>query len=213
MRDMRLSNGDLIAIARGVKSNQIVAIGETLLKAGFKYMEVSLSDEHEGIACLRELSRRLRGDSALRLGAGTVTRKDLVDRAVEAGAEFIITPGWDRELIQYIISKKVPVFPGVLTPSEIMQALNEGLTQVKLFPVGNLETSFIKSLKGPFPAVEFIGVGGIDTENISTYYRAGCFSFAIGSNLIPRQADKSDLPQIEKRAQEYLSVMEALCNQ
>lgn len=210
---MRLSNGDLIAIARGVKSNQIVAIGETLLKAGFKYIEVSLSDEREGLACLRELRRQLGGDRALRLGAGTVTRKDLVDHAVEAGAEYIITPGWDRELVKYIISKKVPVFPGVLTPSEVMQALNEGLTQVKLFPVGNLTPSFIKNLKGPFPAVEFIGVGGIDTEKISTYYHAGCFAFAIGSDLIPRQADKSALPQIEKRAKEYLSVMSALGKQ
>ncbi|NLC53215.1 MAG: bifunctional 4-hydroxy-2-oxoglutarate aldolase/2-dehydro-3-deoxy-phosphogluconate aldolase [Firmicutes bacterium] len=210
---MRLSKGDLIAIARGVKSSQIVAIGETLLKAGFKYIEVSLSDEQEGIACIRELSRRLGGDSALRLGAGTVTRKDLVDRALEAGAEYIITPGWDRELIKYIIRKKVPVFPGVLTPSEVMQALNEGLTQVKLFPVGNLKPGYIKNLKGPFPTVEFIGVGGVDTETIGTYYHAGCFAFAIGADLIPRQADLSVLPQIEKKAKEYLAVMKSLCKQ
>lgn len=205
---MRLTNGDLIAIARGVKSDKIAAVGETLLKAGLKYLEVSLSEESEGIACLKELNRQFGNE--LYLGAGTVTGIDLAHRAVEAGAKYIIMPGWDRELVREIMGKKLPVFPGVFTPSEIMQALNEGLTQLKLFPVGNLSATYIKNIKGPFPAVEFIGVGGITKENIRDYYKAGCFSFAIGSDLIPKRADESALPRIEKSAKEYLTIMKEL---
>lgn len=205
---MKLTNGDLIAIARGVKSDKIAAIGETLLKAGLKYLEVSLSEELEGIACIKELNRRFGNE--LHLGAGTVTRIDLADRAVEAGAKYIIMPGWDRELVRDIMGKKLPVLPGVFTPSEIMQALNEGLTQLKLFPVGNLSATYIKNIRGPFPAVEFIGVGGITKENIRDYYKAGCFSFAIGSDLIPKRADESALPRIEKSAKEYLTIMKEL---
>ncbi len=205
---MKLANGEIIAIARGVKSDKIAAVGATLLRAGLKYMEVSLSDQEEAIACLKELSRQFGDD--LGLGAGTVTRPDQADRALAAGAKYIITPGWDRELIKYIMGEKIPVFPGVFTPSEIMQALNEGLTQLKLFPAGNVSPSFIKNLKGPFPAAEFVGVGGINKENIRDYYKAGCFSFAIGSDLIPKLADESALPRIEKSAQEYVSIMKEL---
>lgn len=206
---MKLIKGDLIAIARGVKKDKIAAVAETLLKAGLKYLEVSLSDELEGIACLKELNGQFGND--LRLGAGTVTRTDLVDRAAEAGAKYIITPGWDKDVVRYIKGKNLPVFPGVFTPSEIMQALNDGLNQLKLFPVGNLNHSYIKNIKGPFPAVEFIGVGGITKENIRDYYKVGCFSFAIGSDLIPKLADESMLPRIEKSAREYLSIMKELC--
>ncbi|MGE5581019.1 MAG: bifunctional 4-hydroxy-2-oxoglutarate aldolase/2-dehydro-3-deoxy-phosphogluconate aldolase [Bacillota bacterium] len=205
---MKLVNGDLVAIARGVKSDKIAAVAETLLKAGIKYMEVSLSEEQEGVACIQELNRQFGND--LRLGAGTVIRPDLVDSAAGAGAKYIITPAWDRELVRYIASKKLPVFPGVFSPSEVMQALNEGLTQLKLFPVGNVSPGFIKNIKGPFPAAEFIGVGGITKENIRDYYKAGCFAFAIGSDLIPKRADESTLPQIAKSAKEYLSIMREL---
>jgi 2-dehydro-3-deoxyphosphogluconate aldolase/(4S)-4-hydroxy-2-oxoglutarate aldolase len=205
---MKLVNGDIIAIARGVKSDKIAAVGEAILRAGLKYMEVSLSDEGEGIACLKELNRQF-GDN-LRLGAGTVVRPDQVDRALAAGAKYIITPGWDRELTKIIMGKKIPILPGVFTPSEIMQALNEGLTQLKLFPAGNVSPSFVKNIKGPFPAAEFVGVGGINKENIRDYYKAGCFSFAIGSDLIPKLADESVLSRIEKSAKEYLSIMKEL---
>jgi len=206
---LKLEKGTLIAIARGVKSDKIAAIGETLLKAGLKYLEVSLSDETEGIKCIKELNRQFGND--MNLGAGTVTRSDHVDRASEAGAKYIITPGWDKELAKYVIGKKIPLFPGVFTPSEIMQALNEGLTQLKLFPVGNLSDSYIKNIKGPFPTVELIGVGGITKDNIRDYYKAGCFAFAIGSDLIPKKADESMLAQIEKSAQKYVSIMKELC--
>lgn len=205
---MKLEKGTLIAIARGVKSDKIAVIGETLLKEGLKYLEVSLSDEPEGLKCIKELNSQFGND--LNLGAGTVTRSVQADRAVEAGAKYIITPGWDKDLAKYIMAKKIPLFPGVFTPSEIMQALNEGLTQLKLFPVGNISASYIKNIKGPFPAVEFIGVGGIRKDNIRDYYKAGCFSFAIGSDLIPKMADESMLIQIKRSAKKYLSTMKEL---
>lgn len=207
---MKLINGDIITIVRGVACDKIASIGEVLLKADIKYIEVSLSEEKEGIACIKELNKQFGKD--IRLGAGTVIRPDLVDKAANAGATYIITPAWDRELVRYIKSKNLSVFPGVFTPADIMQAVNEGLTQLKLFPVGNLPPSYIKNIKGPFPDVEFIGVGGVSKDNIREYYNAGCFSFAIGSDIIPRGSFEfeSSLIQIEKSAREYISIIREL---
>lgn len=203
-----LQHGDLIAILRGVQKENIAFIAETLLECGMRYMEVSLSDEEEGLSCIEELAVRF--GKELALGAGTVLRPDLVDRALNAGATYLITPAFDKDLIAYMLQKQAQVFPGVFSPSDIMQALNMGLTQLKLFPVVDVAEDFIKNIKGPFPRAEFIGVGGIHVENIADYYRRGCRFFGLGSDLIPRGADPSMKASIAKRAKAYLAAMKEL---
>ena len=104
------------------------------------------------------------------LGAGTVLTIDQVDRAVAAGAKFIVSPGFDPEIVDYCISKKILVLPGCITPSEIAQAVKRGLEVVKFFPAeqfGGVPT--IKALAAPYTSVKFMPTGGISAKNLKDY--------------------------------------------
>ena len=104
------------------------------------------------------------------VGAGTVLTIDQVDRAVAAGAKFIVSPGFDPEVVDYCISKEIPVFPGIITPSELAQAVKRGLKVVKFFPAeqyGGVAT--IKALAAPFTGMKFMPTGGISAKNLRDY--------------------------------------------
>lgn len=104
------------------------------------------------------------------VGAGTVLTTEQVDRAVGAGAKFIVSPGFDPEIVDYCICKDIPVFPGCITPSEVAQAVKRGLKVVKFFPAaqfGGLST--IKALAAPYTSVKFMPTGGVNAKNLAEY--------------------------------------------
>ncbi len=104
------------------------------------------------------------------IGAGTVLTKDQVDRAVGAGAKFIVSPGFDPEIVDYCLEKEIPVFPGCITPSEVAQAVKRGLKVVKFFPAeqfGGVAT--IKALSAPYVGLKFMPTGGVSAKNLKDY--------------------------------------------
>lgn len=104
------------------------------------------------------------------VGAGTVLTIDQVDRAVNAGAKFIVSPGFDPEIVDYCLSKEIPVFPGIITPSELAQAVKRGLKVVKFFPAeqfGGVAT--IKALAAPYVGMKFMPTGGVSAKNLKDY--------------------------------------------
>lgn len=205
---MIINEDTIIAIIRGVQPEGVSDIVKALVEEGICWIEVSLSEEEMGLACLRRLTQEYVGD--LHLGAGTVTSPVQVDQALDAGAQYIITPGWDRELVRYAQKREICIFPGVYSPGEIMQARNEGIDIVKLFPAGCLGTDYIRNLFGPFPTLRLMAVGGINQHNIRDYFKAGCTSFAIGSDLVPRGASRQQLDSIRKKARQYRELADAL---
>lgn len=109
------------------------------------------------------------------VGAGTVLTTEQVDRAVAAGATFIVSPGFDPEIVDYCLAKNIPVFPGCITPSEVAQAVKRGLKVVKFFPAeqfGGVNT--IKALAAPYVGLKFMPTGGVSTKNLADYL--GCKS-------------------------------------
>ena len=104
------------------------------------------------------------------VGAGTVLTIDQVDRAVAAGAKFIVSPGFDPEIVDYCLSKDIPVYPGCITPSEVAQAVKRGLEVIKFFPAeqfGGVAT--IKALAAPYTGVKFMPTGGVSAKNLESY--------------------------------------------
>lgn len=141
-------------------------LAEALVKGGLPVAEVTFRT-----AAAKE-SIRIMSENypEMLVGAGTVLSVSQVDEAVEAGAKFIVTPGFDEEVVDYCLSKDIPVFPGVITPTEVTMAVKKGLKVVKFFPAsqfGGLKT--IKALSAPFGMVKFMPTGGIDASNLSEY--------------------------------------------
>ena len=119
------------------------------------------------------------------VGAGTVLTIDQVDRAVAAGAKFIVSPGFDPEIVDYCIGKGIPVYPGVVTPSELAQAVKRGLEVVKFFPAeqyGGVST--IKALAAPYPMMKFMPTGGVNLKNLKDYLDFGKIVACGGSWMV-----------------------------
>ncbi len=104
------------------------------------------------------------------VGAGTVLTIEQVDRAVSAGAKFIVSPGFDPEIVDYCLSKEIPVFPGCITPSEVAQAVKRGLKVVKFFPAEQFGgAAAIKALAAPYTMMRFMPTGGVSAKNLKDY--------------------------------------------
>lgn len=106
----------------------------------------------------------------MNIGAGTVINREQAERAVKAGAKFIVSPGFSDEVAEFCIANEVPYYPGCVTPTEIMRALSYGLTVVKFFPAGVYGgLKAMKALAAPFPQIKFIPTGGVDLTNLKEY--------------------------------------------
>lgn len=197
----------LMAIIRDVEPVYAVSIAEVLISEGITGIEVSLSDVEKGFGCIEEIQKHFSAEEVC-LGAGTVTKKEEVDRLAAMKIPFFLTPGYDDELVAYGLSKGMEVLPGVLTPGEVQLALNRGVKRLKLFPADAFGLAYIKSLKGPFPQAEFVAVGGVNETNASQFLKAGFAGIAAGSNLVPRRATDESLELIRQKARRYVQAME-----
>jgi 2-dehydro-3-deoxyphosphogluconate aldolase/(4S)-4-hydroxy-2-oxoglutarate aldolase len=121
----------------------------------------------------------------LNVGAGTVCSVEDLEKAVNAGATFIVTPVMVRAVISKCVEMNIPVFPGAYTPTEIFEAWCMGASLVKVFPASTLGPDFIKSVKAPFPQIKLMPTGGINLNDISGYKKNGADAFGIGSPLFP----------------------------
>ena len=143
------------------------ALGEALVSGGLPIAEIMFRTS-AAEASLRALTRR----KNLLIGAGTVLNVDTVKRAVDAGASFIVSPGFNPKVVGYCVEQSIPIIPGIATPTEIEMALDHGLSVVKFFPaesIGGIKT--LKLLSGPYAMIQFMPTGGIGPENLADYLR------------------------------------------
>lgn len=146
---------------------QASPLADALVAGGLPVAEVTFRT-----AAAEAALRRMAADGRLLVGAGTVLHPAQVDRAVEVGARFVVSPGLRPSVVRRAQQLGVPVYPGVATPSEIMAALDAGLDVLKLFPATALGgPATLTALAGPFPGVRFVPTGGIDARSMTTYLR------------------------------------------
>lgn len=141
-------------------------LAKALVEGGLPCAEVTFRTE----AAAESLRIMAEAYPDMLVGAGTVLTTEQVDKAVEAGAKFIVSPGFDPEIVDYCIEKNIPVFPGCATPSEVAQAVKRGLKVVKFFPAeqaGGL--AMIKAMAAPYNMLKFMPTGGINTKNLKEY--------------------------------------------
>ena len=141
-------------------------LAEALIKGGLPCAEVTFRTE-AAEESIRIMNKKY---PDMLVGAGTVLTTEQVDRAVAAGAQFIVSPGFDPEIVDYCMEKNIPVFPGCVSPSEVAQAVKRGLKVVKFFPAeqaGGL--AMLKAMAAPYTMLKFMPTGGINTKNLKEY--------------------------------------------
>ena len=162
-----------------------VATAKALLAGGVDVMEITFRTA----AAADSIKAVAENCPDMLVGAGTIITLDQCKKAVECGAKFIVSPGFDEEVVRWCVERSVPITPGCVTPSEIMAAMKLGLTVVKFFPAGVYGgLSAMKALSGPFGGIKFIPTGGVNGQNISEFIAAP-FIHAVGGSWVCPKAD------------------------
>ena len=164
--ELLLPDIGVVPVAAVERAEDAVPLAQALCAGGLPCVEITFRTKSAGES-IRLITENC---PEILVGAGTVLTTKQVDEAAQAGASFIVCPGFDAEIVDYCIQKEIPVFPGCVTPSEVAQAVKRGLKTVKFFPAeafGGLET--IKALAAPYAGLKFMPTGGICAGNLGAY--------------------------------------------
>lgn len=202
----RVKELGLLAVVRGESGEAAVEVSEALIEGGVLGIEVTFTTPDAELA-IKDLGER-HGENIL-LGAGTVTTREQVERAAEAGSTFLVSPGCDPELLPVMRETGILVLPGALTPSEVMLARRLGAQAVKLFPGSSGGPSYLKALSGPFPDVPFIPTGGVSLGNIADWFAAGAIAVGAGGALAPSSLSGRDRAEVVENAGRFAEAVRA----
>ena len=194
----------IVPIVRVSSAESAVKAVEAIYQGGVRAAEITMTVPG-AIHALEKVADRL-GDKMM-LGAGTVLDPETARACMLAGAEFFVTPALRLSTIEIAKRYSKVIFPGALTPTEVLTAWEAGADAVKIFPCGNMGgPKYIKALKGPFPHIAMIPTGGVNLETAGDFLKAGACAIAVGSEMVDAktiQEGRFDI--IEDRARQYLA--------
>lgn len=205
-------NGRLIAIVRGLAPDKMLQLASALLEGGIKMVEVTFNQADPGswadtARSISQISRHFAG--RMLVGAGTVLSEGQVEMAREAGAEYIISPGFDARVVKKTREMGMVSIPGVFTPTEILSAREAGADFVKVFPAGCVGPGYIRALRAPLSHVPLMAVGGVNEKNAADFIRAGCVGLGVGGNLVNREwIEAGAFDKIRALAREYVKAVQ-----
>ena len=182
---IRLKESGLIAVIRRPKKSQIHYIAEALVEGGAGALEITL-DTPGALEMIRELKGKF-NDRVL-VGAGTVLDAVSAKSAIDAGSDFIFCPSFDVETIQLTNRYGKISIPGVMTPTEIVQAYSAGADLLKIFPGAALGENYIKDLQGPLGHIPMMPTGGVNLDNVETFIKNGAVAVGAGGSLVDAKA-------------------------
>ncbi len=199
----RLTNPGIIAVVRAKRADQIIPLAEALVAGGIIAVEVTMTTPN-AIAAITQARKKL-ADRAL-IGVGTVLDIATCRAAIEAGAEFVVSPILRPELVPVCHAAGVPVMLGAYTPTEAQLAHEAGADFVKIFPADGLGPKFIRNLLAPLPHLRLVPTGGVDLHTIADFLQAGCAAVGAGGSLISAKIlETDDWPELTRRAQEWIA--------
>ncbi len=201
----RIHSTGIVAVIRAANGELLADVAEALLTGGIDVMEVTFTVPR-ATDVLQRVAERL-GDRLL-LGAGTVLDTETARMALLSGAEFIVSPTVNVEVIALCRRYGKLVMPGALTPTEVLTAWEAGADIVKIFPSDLTGPGYLKALAGPLPQVRMMPTGGVNLQTAATFLRAGAFALGIGSSLVePTAVASGDLKRIETLAAQYVEIV------
>jgi len=185
----------VMAILRGVEENHLKPLIDVFLNVKIDTVEITMNTDNAP-SLLYALKRQ--AANKLHIGAGTVTDLTRLKEAIDAGAEYIVTPVVNQDVITECVKRKIPVFLGALTPTEIWKAWKLGAKMVKVFPAGLFGPKYFSDIKGPFNDIKLMAVGGVKPENVESFFKCGASAVAIGGSILSKeQLNKGDYKEIE----------------
>jgi 2-dehydro-3-deoxyphosphogluconate aldolase/(4S)-4-hydroxy-2-oxoglutarate aldolase len=195
----------LVAVVRSPDSRQLVEVVRALAEGGVTVVEITMSVP-DALEVIREVRRELGG--RVLLGAGTILDPETARAALLAGAEYLVSPTLNLDVIRMCRRYDKLVMPGAFTPTEILAAWEAGADVVKVFPAEVLGPAFFKALRGPLPQIRLMPTGGVDLNTAADFLRAGACCLGLGSQLVePRAVAERNFGRIRDLARQYVEVV------
>jgi 2-dehydro-3-deoxyphosphogluconate aldolase/(4S)-4-hydroxy-2-oxoglutarate aldolase len=201
----RVLDGGLVAIVRSPDGGQLIEVCRALADGGITTIEITMTVP-DAVDVLRQVRRAL-GDRVL-LGAGTVLDPETARTVLLAGAEFVVAPTVNLDVIRLCRRYDKLVMPGAFTPTEILAAWEAGADVVKVFPADVLGPAFFKAVRAPLPQVRLMPTGGVDLTTAADFLKAGACCLGVGSQLVePRAVAAGDFACIRELARQYVEIV------
>jgi 2-dehydro-3-deoxyphosphogluconate aldolase/(4S)-4-hydroxy-2-oxoglutarate aldolase len=182
----RIGEIGIVPVVRAATVDEAKLAVQAICAGGIPVVEITMTVP-DAVAVIREVAQQY-GSSVL-IGAGTVTTGEQAELSIRAGAQFLVSPGLAITVLSVAQACATLAIPGALTPTELMNAQENGARLVKVFPCGNVGgPKYLRSLKGPFPKAALIPTGGVNATNAADYIAAGAFALGVGGDLIDATA-------------------------
>ncbi|UFH53401.1 bifunctional 4-hydroxy-2-oxoglutarate aldolase/2-dehydro-3-deoxy-phosphogluconate aldolase [Spirosoma sp. KNUC1025] len=173
----------VVGIVRGLSFDDMRQLLPVYREAGLTTIEITMNTPNAEAMIQYALENEHKG---LNIGAGTVCTEDDLDKALAAGAQFIVTPVLNKKVVKACVKQGIPIFPGAFTPTEIYNAWKLGASMVKVYPATSLGPGYIKDVKAPLNQLRLLPTGGIHLSNMASYFTAGADGVGIGSHLFDK---------------------------
>lgn len=201
-----LLENPVVAVLRARHAAEYAPVISALAEGGVRTIELTLSTA--GVFDLLPVLARDFG-ADVEIGVGTITTTAEADQALDAGARFLVTPVTDGDIVRAAVARGVPVFPGGLTPTELLSGWRAGATAVKVFPASTVGPGYISQLRGPFPEIQVIPSGGVGIGDAAAWISAGAMAVSLGGPLLGDAFKGGDLGLLKERAVEVSRLVAA----
>lgn len=204
----RIHEVGVIPVVRAASAAEAIQVVEALKLGGLAVLEITMTVPG-AVKVIEEISNRY-GDEVV-VGAGTVLDPETARSCMLAGATFVVSPSLNIQTIELCRNSAVPVFPGALTPTEVVTAWQAGADAVKVFPCGAVGgAKYLTSLKAPLPQIEMIPTGGVSLATAASFIAAGAFALGVGADLVDLKAIRSGEPEkVAQAARAYIAAVAA----
>ena len=205
----RMKEDCLVAVVRAKNKEQGEKVIDAIVAGGINFIEITMTmDEGNPVEFIQFVSEKYRNNDKVVIGAGTVLDPETARAVILAGANYVVSPGLNVETIKLCNRYRVPMLPGVMSPTEAITALEAGCDIIKVFPGNVVGPGAISSFKGPLPQGDFMPSGGVDVDNVDKWIKAGACAVGTGSSLT-KGAKTGDFAAVTAKAKEFVEAVAA----
>ena len=205
----RMKEDCLVAVVRAKNKEQGEKVIDAVIAGGINFIEITMTmDEGNPVEFIQFMSEKYRDNERIVIGAGTVLDPETARAVILAGANYVVSPGLNVDTIKLCNRYRVPMLPGVMSPTEAITALEAGCDIIKVFPGNVVGPGAISSFKGPLPQGDFMPSGGVDVDNVDKWLKAGACAVGTGSSLT-KGAKTGDFAAVTEKAREFVEAVAA----
>ncbi|WP_255169215.1 bifunctional 4-hydroxy-2-oxoglutarate aldolase/2-dehydro-3-deoxy-phosphogluconate aldolase [Natrononativus amylolyticus] len=203
----RIVDAGVVAVMRGIDPDDAVPVAEALYEGGVEALEITV-DAPRATEMIADVDRALADTDAV-VGAGTVLDEAMAVNVIEAGADYLLAPHFDRGMVEACNRYGKVAIPGVATPTEAVRAAEAGADMLKVFPASDLGPGYISAIQGPLGQLPIVATGGVSPDNVADFFAAGAAAVGAGSAMIDYDAiDRGDMAGVREHAATFAEAVD-----